>query len=313
MIKQPTEMTFSNKRFSMILYGSPGIGKTTCALSAPDPILIDFENGVDRVRADHRKPTIVCENYEEVLKDIESPEVRDCQSIIIDTGGSFITYLKDWAMRTQPGCKQKNGEFNSLKGYGVVKNEFASFTSRLRDAMHKNVIYVFHADEKADKDGNPQQRLLCEGATKNSVWNSCDFGGYMQMIGDQRTIAFTPTQEYFAKSSHGITGILPVPDKSITETNDFLSVLFDRAKANIAHENDVFAPLQALYDETMKEVREVVAAIQTAEDANAAAAALPGMNHALSSKREASVLLNERAKALGLKWDPISKSYRGIQ
>ena len=312
MIKQPQQMTFTDKKFSMIVYGSPGIGKTTLALSAPDPILIDFENGVDRVRADHRKLTIVCENYEEVLHDIESPEVRDCQSIIIDTGGSFINYLKDWAMRVK-GCRAKDGSFNSLKGYGVVKNEFASFTSRLRDAMHKNVIYIFHADEKADKDGNPQQRLLCEGATKNSVWNSCDFGGYMQMLGESRTIAFTPTQEYFAKGSHGIAGIMPVPDKGINDTNDFLSNLFDKAKANIAHENDVFAPMQAQYEVVMKQVREIVGAIQTADDANRAAAALPDMQHALSSKREASMMLNEKAKSLGLKWDGEAKAYRGIQ
>lgn len=312
MIKQPQQMTFNDKKFSMIVYGSPGIGKTTLALSAPDPILIDFENGVDRVRADHRKLTIVCENYEEVLHDIESPEVRDCQSIIIDTGGSFINYLKDWAMRVK-GCRAKDGSFNSLKGYGVVKNEFASFTSRLRDTMRKNVIYIFHADEKADKDGNPQQRLLCEGATKNSVWNSCDFGGYMQMLGESRTIAFTPTQEYFAKGSHGIAGIMTVPDKGINDTNDFLSNLFDKAKANIAHENDVFAPMQAQYEAVMKQVREIVAAIQTADDANRAAAALPEMQHALSSKREASMMLNEKAKALGLKWDGEAKAYRGIQ
>lgn len=312
MIKQPQQMTFTDKKFSMIVYGSPGIGKTTLALSAPDPILIDFENGVDRVRADHRKLTIVCENYEEVLHDIESPEVRDCQSIIIDTGGSFINYLKDWAMRVK-GCRAKDGSFNSLKGYGVVKNEFAFFTSRLRDAMHKNVIYIFHADEKADKDGNPQQRLLCEGATKNSVWNSCDFGGYMQMLGESRTIAFTPTQEYFAKGSHGIAGIMPVPDKGINDTNDFLSNLFDKAKANIAHENDVFAPMQAQYEAVMKQVREIVGAIQTADDANRAAAALPDMQHALSSKREASMMLNEKAKSLGLKWDGEAKAYRGIQ
>ena len=312
MIKQPQQMTFNDKKFSMIVYGSPGIGKTTLALSAPDPILIDFENGVDRVRADHRKLTIVCENYEEVLHDIESPEVRDCQSIIIDTGGSFINYLKDWAMR-EKGCRAKDGSFSSLKGYGVVKNEFAAFTSRLRDTMKKNVIYIFHADEKADKDGNAQQRLLCEGATKNSVWNSCDFGGYMQMIGDQRTIAFTPTQEYFAKGSHGIAGIMTVPDKGINDTNDFLSNLFDKAKANIAHENEIFAPMQAQYDETMKAVREIVDAIQTADDANRAAAALPDMKHALSSKREASIMLNEKAKSLGLRWDVEAKAYRGIQ
>ena len=31
MIKQPTEMTFNDKKFSMIIYGSPGLGKTTLA------------------------------------------------------------------------------------------------------------------------------------------------------------------------------------------------------------------------------------------------------------------------------------------
>lgn len=63
MIKQPEEMTFSDKTFSMILYGSPGVGKTTLALSAPDPIIIDFDRGISRVKAQHRKPTIVCDTY----------------------------------------------------------------------------------------------------------------------------------------------------------------------------------------------------------------------------------------------------------
>ena len=63
----PEEMDFSGQKFSAILYGSPGVGKTTLALSAPDPVLIDFDRGVSRVRAQHRKPTIVCKTYEEVL------------------------------------------------------------------------------------------------------------------------------------------------------------------------------------------------------------------------------------------------------
>lgn len=55
MIKKPNEMTFTDKKFSMILYGAPGVGKTTLALSAPDPILIDFDRGVSRVKAYHRE------------------------------------------------------------------------------------------------------------------------------------------------------------------------------------------------------------------------------------------------------------------
>ena len=54
MIVKPENMNFSDKTFSMIIYGSPGVGKTTLALSAPDPILLDFDRGVSRVRAEHR-------------------------------------------------------------------------------------------------------------------------------------------------------------------------------------------------------------------------------------------------------------------
>lgn len=91
MIVQPNEMSFADKNFSMIIYGPPGVGKSTLALSAPDPVLIDFDGGIARVKAYHRKTTIQCQNYEEVLKDLNSDAVRNCKTIIVDTGGSFIT------------------------------------------------------------------------------------------------------------------------------------------------------------------------------------------------------------------------------
>ena len=140
-IVQPDEMDFSNKKFSMIICGSPGVGKTTLALSAPNPILIDFDKGISRVRAPHRKATIVCKNYEEVQQDIGSEAVKQAETIIVYTGGSFITYLQDWAIRANPTVnKQKNSDVISQKGFGAVKAEFISFTNRLIYTLNKNVI-----------------------------------------------------------------------------------------------------------------------------------------------------------------------------
>lgn len=310
MIIQPIDMEFSDKKFSLILYGPPGIGKTTLALSAPDPILIDFDRGVSRVKAYHRKPTIVCNTYEEVLEDIRSPKVRDCQTLIIDTGGSFVTYLQDWAMRTNPTVnRQKNGAL-SLKGFGAVKQEFQRFTNMVRDTMNKNIIYVFHSDEQKDKDGNPMQRLQCEGAARNLVWQPCDLGAYMQMIGNRRIISFTPTDEFFAKGCYGIDGQREVPTIGLTDKNDFLTRLFDEARANIDAENDAFIPIKQQYDAVMEEVREIILEINSAEEANVAAAMIPSMDHALTSKKEASALLNARAKELGLIWDKDGKCYK---
>lgn len=300
-IVRPENMDFSKQKFSAIIYGSPGVGKTTLALSAPAPVLIDFDRGISRVRANHRQPTIMCSTYEEVLADIKSPEMAEFQTIVIDTGGSFVTFLKDWAMRVK-GAKQKNGEFNSLKGFGYVKAEFNSFTDYVKTVLDKNVIYVFHSQEQADKDGNPTQRLMCEGSVRNTVWNPCDFGGYVQMVGTQRTIGFSPEQEYFAKGSHGIVGRLPIPELSDKEPNDFMTKLFDTARANIAKEKEVYAPQREAYDAVMVKVKEIIDGVNDIDTANDAATTLPTLEHSLTSKREAAAMLKEKTDELGLKY-----------
>ena len=302
MIKKPEEMTFSDKKFSMLLYGAPGVGKTTLALSAPDPIIIDFDRGMSRVKAQHRKTAIFCDTYEEVLNDIKSPEVSDCQALIIDTGGSFVTFLQDWAMRTNPTVnRQKNGAI-SLKGFGAVKSEFSRFTSMVKDVMNKNIIYVFHSQEQQDKDGNAQQRLMCEGAAKNIVWTPCDFGGYVQMIGDQRVICFSPEQEFFAKGCHGINGKYPIPNLGDADSNDFLTRIFDKAKANIEAENEAFAPIREQYDKTMIQVQDIIENIVDAETANAAVSSIPALEHVLTSEKEARAMLKAKTDELGLKY-----------
>lgn len=311
MIKQPNELTFTDKKFSMILYGSPGVGKTTLALSAPKPVLIDFDRGVSRVKAYHRKTTIVCADYEEVLNDIQSPEVKDCETIIIDTGGSFVTFLQAWAMKTNPSVNcQKDGKTISIKGFGAVKQEFQRFTNYVRDTLNKNVIYVFHSDEQKDKDGNPQQRLLCEGAAKNIVWQPCDFGGFVQMVGTSRVISFTPTQEFFAKGCYGIEGTFSIPTVGPDDANDFLTKLFEKARSNIASEAEAFAPVKDAYEQAIEASKAIIEAIQTVDDANAAVKSLQKIDHALTSKKEASALLAAKAAALGFVFDKASKKYQ---
>ena len=310
MIKQPIDMTFDDKKFSMILYGSPGVGKTTLALSAPDPIIIDFDRGLSRVKAQHRKTAITCDTYEEVLQDIESPEVAACQTIIIDTGGSFVTFLQAWAMKTNPAVNcQKDGKTISIKGFGAVKQEFQRFTNYVRDTLNKNLIYVFHSDEQKDKDGNPQQRLLCEGAAKNIVWQPCDFGGYIQMIGENRVIGFSPEQEYFAKGCYGISGRYNIPNLGPNDKNDFLTRIFEKAKANIAEESAAYAPVKEAYDAAIAKGAEIVAGITDVETANAAMLLMSDIEHALTSKKEVGVMFNSKIKELGLFWDPVLKKY----
>lgn len=299
MFVRPENMNFDNQKFSMIIYGSPGVGKTTLAESAPKPLIIDFDRGLNRVKPQHRGAAIFCDTYDEVLTDLARPEVKDFETIIVDTGGSFVTYLQEWAKDQSTANRQKNGKI-SQAGFGAVKAEFVRFTNYVKDTLNKNLIYVFHSTEQSDKDGNVQQRLMCEGSSKNIVWTPCDFGGYVQMIGNKRVISFTPEQEFFAKGCHGIAGQIPIPELGDTDANDFITRLFDKAKANIAAESEQFAPVKAQYEKVMQTVKSIVDGVKDVQTANKAVEDILTLDHASTSKKEAAAMLNKKAKSIGL-------------
>lgn len=309
-VVMPNEMDFTNKNFSMIISGSPGIGKTTVALSAPDPVLVDFDDGVSRVKARHRKPTIIGKTYEEIRDDVtKSPLVRQAQTLVIDTGGAFITYLQDWAIRDNPGQnKQKNSDVISQKGFGAVKAEFVRFTNMLRTTMKKNIIYIFHTIEEKDGDIT-RYRLMCEGSARNIVWQPCDLGCFMQISGGKRYLGFTPTEQYFAKGCYGINGLVEVPELDESTPNDLITRLFDRARTNISEESVQGAEETAQYNAAMEAVKPIMESIVDSETALAATAQLKGISHALSSEREARDMLSAKVKELGLKWDKAAGAY----
>ena len=103
MIVKPENMDFSNKNIIMIISGLPGVGKTTLALSAPDVILIDADEGMSRVNPEHRKDSSMIKTYEELLADIKSFEGR-YKTVVIDTCGALLDLMKDLAMMNEPAA-----------------------------------------------------------------------------------------------------------------------------------------------------------------------------------------------------------------
>jgi hypothetical protein len=184
-----------------------------------------------------------------------------------------------------------------------------NLTDKIKTVLKKNVIYVFHSVEQADKDGNPIQRLMCEGSCRNTVWNPCDFGGYVQMIGNKRMICFSPTQEYFAKGTHGITGEMPIPVLNDSTPNDFMTKLFDKARQSIIAENEAYGPQKAKYVEVMGDVCALVESVKDQETANQALDLISNLEHALTSKKESGAMLNAKCKELGLKYSKETGGY----
>lgn len=302
-IKKPEQLDFSNKNFTLIISGSPGIGKTTLALSAPDPILFDLDRGISRVRTEHRKPASESDSYEEMLADMESEEYKAAKSVILDTGGSLIQIMQPWAKKQDPKAARDGRAM-----FGVIKREFDRLTHQIRAVDKKNCIIIFHTTE-VQKGEIITQRLSCEGSAKDIVWTPADLGCYMHVVGKKRCLGFTPTEEYFAKACYGIGGVLEVPELPAGAKNDFLMRLFDAARENIRQEMQAYSGVRVAYDAAMKEGRAVIEKAADVASLNAAVEKIGSMKHGLTSKQELGKLLNEKAKALGAKYSKEAKAY----
>lgn len=302
-IRKPEQMDFSGKKFNMVLAGPPGVGKTTVAMSAPNPILFDLDNGVSRLRAEHRGITASNDTYEGLLEDMQSEEYKQAETVIIDTGGSLIQLMQPWAKKQEPKAA-KDGRAM----FGVIKREFDRLTHQIRAIDKKHCIIIFHTTE-VQKGDIVTTRLSCEGSAKDIVWTPADLGCYMFMMGGKRRMGFTPNEEYFAKSCYGISGVRNVPELKPGEKNDFLTRLFEEARQNLENDMAAFAPQKQAYDEAMMQGRTLIESADSLETLTAAANGIRNLNHALTSKAELGALIGERAKALGGTWSKEAAAY----
>lgn len=308
MIVKPENMDFSNKNIIMIVSGLPGVGKTTLALSAPDVVLIDADEGMSRVKPEHRKDSSMVKTYEDLLEDVKSFEGR-YKTVVIDTCGALIDLMKDWAMRNEPSASKKSGGF-SQQGYGFVKTEFLRLSAELRKKF--NVVFLFHASK--DKQGDDVfYDIVCEGSTKTLVWQPADLGAYLHIVNGERYLGFTPTMNYNAKAAYGIKGLIKVPELKDGEPNDFLTKLFAKVKENIATENAALKPQQEAYEAAITAGKSAISAIQTPEDVTWAMEQIKELSHALTSERELKTALSERLKELRIVYNKGNKSYEWAQ
>ena len=124
LIRKPSELTVQPK-IKMLVYGQAGIGKTTIALSAPSPLLFDFDNGVNRVNYAHIKDTVQIEKYTDMLDVINNEDLSSYETLVIDTGGKCLDKMAEYVISKNSKMGKANGSL-TLPGYGERKMEFAA-------------------------------------------------------------------------------------------------------------------------------------------------------------------------------------------
>jgi len=121
----------------IILYGETGMGKTTLASMAPDPVFIGLDDGGRKLR--HPKtgellkhiPSV--ETFEDVRAAISACLDFDCQTVVIDTGTILESLAERHVLNTVSG--PQGSKPSNLESYGYGKGY-----KHLYDAMRLPLI-----------------------------------------------------------------------------------------------------------------------------------------------------------------------------
>lgn len=308
-IVKASQLDFTNKKLSILIYGVPSIGKTTLGLSAPKPLLVDLDKGISRVEPKYRVDTTVVETFEELKKDLTSNDLSAYESIVIDTGGALLDILKPYVMKQEPKNATKGGAL-SLAGYGAIAREFRDFTDFVK-GLNKHIVFIFHASEDKDQD-NVTYRLSAEGSTKTKIWESIDLGGFMEVIGRERTINFSANSRSFAKGNNDVNGSYKVPTLSDETNNTFLADLITMYLNKLNQQTEKLNAENEAYDRAMK-YADVIGGVDSIDGVNEAYEGLKKVKHALTSKRELFTMLVNEAKQLNLRYSKTDDKFIEVE
>ena len=170
LIRKSTELNIPTN-VKMMIYGQAGMGKSTVALSAPKPLLLDFDNGVKRMNMAHLEniDTVQVTSWNDVQLVLQE-DLSVYQTIVVDTIGKMM----DFIITYKCGTRQP-----SIRDWGGINAEF-SWMTRTLSSLKKHIIFVAHRDTRKEGDDTVFIPALRE-KSYNSIVTELDLLGYLEM------------------------------------------------------------------------------------------------------------------------------------
>lgn len=305
LIRKPNEIVI-NPTIQMLIYGQAGTGKTTLALSAPNPLLLDFDGGVSRVNAGHQCDTVQITSYQDAL-DVLQEDLSAYKTIIIDTAGKLLDFMAAWLIARNGKLGKANGAL-SLQGFGERKAEFRNFCRQIR-SLNKHLVFVAHRETQRNGD-DIRYVPIFGGSSYDDLVTELDLVGYLEAVGRKRVLTFDPTDRNDGKNTIYMPPVselpLTVDDKGCALPNTYITdciikAFVSRLEAQKAINED-FAAIMTVIDGMIEGVTD-------ADTANEACEKIKGLQHVGNSKVMGAKKLADRAKSLGLTFNKEAGRY----
>lgn len=304
LIRKSTELNIPTN-VKMMIYGQAGMGKSTVALSAPKPLLLDFDNGVKRMNMAHLEniDTVQVTSWNDVQLVLQE-DLSVYQTIVVDTIGKMM----DFIITYKCGTRQP-----SIRDWGGINAEF-SWMTRTLSSLKKHIIFVAHRDTRKEGDDTVFIPALRE-KSYNSIVTELDLLGYLEMKSERgvqrRTITFDPTSRNDGKNTCNLPSVMEVPtilDKNGNPTtkNDFISTRIIAPYLTMLQSKKAE---QEAYNKVLSDITGRLELVADAASANDFIAHIDDFNHVGSLKMKASMMLAAKAKELGLIFNKETKTY----
>ncbi|ADK81890.1 ATP-binding protein [Sediminispirochaeta smaragdinae] len=196
MTIEKTSQIKAGDNLVMVIYGKGGVGKTTFTATAPNVILLDFENGTKYLGARGFNVDVIrlkswpANAEKQKLAALVAPY----HTIALDPLGEAMEKLLNSSALNGRKFRQADGSL-TMAGWGEAKAQMRSFIKWLRDSG-KNVIIVAHVSE--EKDGEMiTNRIQVATKLREEIPNIVDVISYMgvKMVDDKPVrILYTPRQ-----------------------------------------------------------------------------------------------------------------------
>lgn len=308
IFKKPGELEV-NLTIKILIYGQPGAGKSTLALSAPNPVLLDFDGGVQRVNTFFQCPTLQVHSWNEVqqaISELEKGETK-CDTIVIDTAGKMLDFMGQYIVKNDSKMSMRDGSL-SLKGYGARKVMFINFLKQV-SMMEKNIVFVAH--EKEDKDGDIRYvRPEMGGSSLGDLMKELDLVGYVQMIGNERNVSWSPQEKFYAKNTcnlppvHKVSVIIDEKG-NVIGNNTFLTDVFANYRNYLKNSQDI----RKKYESLIADFSERIDGIKDVDSATSVSEYISKAEVVFTSKIEAKSMLMAKLAKLGIVWNKAKKVY----
>lgn len=284
-----------------LIYGEPGIGKTSLAFTTENPILLDFDGGVQR--ACYRQTAVRIEKWEDIIDFQKSPELKQLKpkTLIIDTAGTMLdNYLAEYVKRKDPKNMRRGGEL-SLQGYGSMKDAFYQFRN-WATSLNCNLIFVAHLTAQEEGD-NTKFIPKVTGGSYDILRQSCDLIGYTYSNKNQRVIDFNPTDSHIGKNCAEFP-LLEIPHYNLPEFSTFFQSLIDKTLDKINNLSESQA-------KALKKIEDYRAEVKKIENGEGVKSAFKTMmeEEERALKTQMFHILKEKAESIGIKYNSKEKEF----